>query len=725
MPAIHLSNPVTDLYGIGPSAEEKLAKLDIYTIYDLIAFIPWRYDDWSHLGTIASFDMADRFDDSTGYDLSFRGTVSTNPSVNVTSRKKPLTFFVSDGTGRIRLTFFNSQYLAGKFALGDECFVHGSVTLFNGQMQMVNPYIEKAEKISDDALVRPVYHLTAGITSNNISKWVKTALKLCGEELMSCIPSRIAKEKGFVSPLEAYEKAHFPSSLEEARKAREQLAYEELILLGIGMKLYSTGHGVKEVAEQVIPSGSDGIGRELQISWNQVKNNLGFTLTADQASAFRDVQTDLMSTVPMNRLIQGDVGSGKTAVAALSMIITALMGKQAVLLAPTSVLATQHFKTIYGLMKNTGMEPVLLLGKTKPSEKQEIKEMIADGRARVIIGTHALLTDDVRFKDLALVIADEQHRFGVRQREKLLFKDTAKDGTVKSVHNLIMTATPIPRTLAMVIYGDMATSVIKQKPAGRQEITTWFVNSKKSKAIEEMMSIKLAAGEQVYIVCAKIDMDETEAGSDSIIGEPVSGDDSVTSVFEMKKIIDSMSNLSQYSSAVLYGSMKEKDKLDTMERFISGDIKILISTTVIEVGVDNPNANVMIIMDADRFGLSTLHQLRGRIGRGDKKSFCLLVSESRSELALSRMKMMCESSDGFELAEKDLDLRGPGDFYGTRQHGIPTLRAANLYTDMKIATEATEAVNKVIEEGGEEAARLNEAIRKMFELRFARKMEQI
>ena len=725
MPAIHLSNPVTDLYGIGPSAEEKLAKLDIYTIYDLIAFIPWRYDDWSHLGTIASFDMADRFDDSTGYDLSFRGTVSTNPSVNVTSRKKPLTFFVSDGTGRIRLTFFNSQYLAGKFALGDECFVHGSVTLFNGQMQMVNPYIEKAEKISDDALVRPVYHLTAGITSNNISKWVKTALKLCGEELMSCIPSRIAEEKGFVSPLEAYEKAHFPSSLEDARKAREQLAYEELILLGIGMKLYSTGHGVKEVAEQVIPSGSDGIGRELQISWNQVKNNLGFTLTADQASAFRDVQTDLMSTVTMNRLIQGDVGSGKTAVAALSMIITALMGKQAVLLAPTSVLATQHFKTVYGLMKNTGMEPVLLLGKTKPSEKQEIKEMIADGRARVIIGTHALLTDDVRFKDLALVIADEQHRFGVRQREKLLFKDTAKDGTVKSVHNLIMTATPIPRTLAMVIYGDMATSVIKQKPAGRQEITTWFVNSKKSKAIEEMMSIKLAAGEQVYIVCAKIDKDETEAGSDSIIGEPVSGDDSVTSVFEMKKIIDSMSNLSQYSSAVLYGSMKEKDKLDTMERFISGDIKILISTTVIEVGVDNPNANVMIIMDADRFGLSTLHQLRGRIGRGDKKSFCLLVSESRSELALSRMKMMCESSDGFELAEKDLDLRGPGDFYGTRQHGIPTLRAANLYTDMKIATEATEAVNKVIEEGGEEAARLNEAIRKMFELRFARKMEQI
>ena len=725
MSAVHLSNPVTDLYGIGPAAEEKLAKLDIFTIYDLIAFIPWRYDDWSSVGTIGSFDMGSRFDDNMGYDLSFRGTISTNPSVNITNRKKPLTFFVTDGTGRIKLTFFNSPYLAGKFSLGDECFVHGSVTLFNGQMQMVNPYIEKAEKIEDNALIRPVYHLTAGITSNNISKWVKTALKLCGSELMSCIPAKIAEEKGFVDPLRVYEMAHFPATLDEARKAREQLAYEELILLGIGMKLYSQGHGIKEIADQVIPSGPNGIDRYKLAKWNQIKGNLGFALTADQTAAFRDVQTDLMSTVPMNRLIQGDVGSGKTIVAALSMIITALMGKQAVLLAPTSVLATQHYKTISKLMQNSGMEPVLLLGKTKPSEKSEIKERIADGSARVIIGTHALLTDDISYKDLALVIADEQHRFGVKQREKLLFKDTAKDGTVKSVHNLIMTATPIPRTLAMVIYGDMATSVIRQKPMGRQEITTWFVNSKKSKAIEEMMSIKLSAGEQVYIVCAKIDKDETESGMDNMVGEPVSGDESVTSVFEMKKIIDSMSDLSQYSSAVLYGSMKEKDKLETMERFISGDIKILISTTVIEVGVDNPNANVMIIMDADRFGLSTLHQLRGRIGRGDKKSFCLLVSESRSELALSRMKMMCESSDGFALAEKDLELRGPGDFYGTRQHGIPTLRAANLYTDMKIATEACEAVNKIIEEGGEEAERLNESIKKMFELRFARKMEQI
>ena len=249
MAAIHLSNPVTDLYGVGPSAEEKLAKLDIYTIYDLIAFIPWRYDDWSKVGTIGSFDMADRIDDNTGYDLSFRGTIMTNPSVNITSRKKPLTFFVSDGTGRIKLTFFNSPYLSGKFSAGDECFIHGQVTLFNGQMQMVNPYIEKAEKITDDALVRPVYHLTAGLTSNNISKWVATALKLCGDELLSCIPESIAKQKGFVSPKEAYMMAHFPASLEDAGRAREQLAYEELILLGIGMKLYSSGHGIKEVAD--------------------------------------------------------------------------------------------------------------------------------------------------------------------------------------------------------------------------------------------------------------------------------------------------------------------------------------------------------------------------------------------------------------------------------------------------------------------------------------------
>ena len=429
----------------------------------------------------------------------------------------------------------------------------------------------------------------------------------------------------------------------------------------------------------------------------------------------------MMTTVPMNRLVQGDVGSGKTAVAILAMAMTALMGKQSVMLAPTSVLARQHYDNACRILEGSGINVVLLLGKTKASVKKEIKEKLKDGEASVIIGTHALLTDDIDFADLALVIADEQHRFGVKQREKLLIKKDLESG-VNSVHNLVMTATPIPRTLAMVLYGDMKTSVIREKPAGRQAITTWFAASKDSTETRDALISMLESGQQAYIVCARIDENEDELSDDSIIGDDGSDEKEITSVIQMKQKLDETGISARFPSAVLYGSMNEQTKLDTMEKFLSGEIKILISTTVIEVGVDNPRANIMIIMDADRFGLSTLHQLRGRIGRGKEKSYCILVSESRSELALTRMRLMCESQDGFELAQKDLEIRGPGDFFGTRQHGIPTLRAANLYTDLPIASEACDAVNALLAKGGSEAETLERNIEEMFELRFGSKM---
>ena len=424
-----------------------------------------------------------------------------------------------------------------------------------------------------------------------------------------------------------------------------------------------------------------------------------------------------MHDVPMNRLVQGDVGSGKTAVAILSMAMTALMGKQAALLAPTSVLAKQHYDTAMSLLKGSGIDVSLLLGKTKASEKKQIKERISDGSAGVVIGTHALLTDDVSFKDLALVIADEQHRFGVKQREKLLM---SSDDYM--VHNLVMTATPIPRTLAMVIYSDMQTSIIRQKPAGRKPVSTHFLPSKNDDKIYASIMAKLRAGEQVYIVCAKVDEDEDEIYDDNMIGMS-EGSAGVISVKEMKKILDEKGITKDYSCEIMYGALNEKKKLSVMEKFSSGEIRILVSTTVIEVGVDNPNANLMVIMDADRFGLSTLHQLRGRVGRSDKAAYCILVSESRSEVALQRMKMMCESTDGFELAEADLNLRDPGDFFGTRQHGIPSLRAANLYTDMDLVKEALEFTNKVLTGADtEEKERISSSIKMLFELRFKGRM---
>ena len=713
MTNVSLSSPVSVLYGIGPAAADHLAKLEINTVYDLITFLPWRYNDWTSVTHVSTCEG--------GNEASLFLTILNNPSVNLRSRTKSVSFMAGDESGRIKLMFFNSPYLVNKFQAGDRCFVHGELTYFAGAPQMVNPFIEKADKVSTSELVRPVYHMTAGITSRQLSRWIKTALDLCGEELKCCIPEEIMKKENFVPMAEAYRRVHFPETLEDASAARRQIAYEELILLGVGMKLYNRGTSVKEVAEKVVPESGSELAADVSKRWKKIVEGLGFALTGDQRKAIIDIQKDMMTDIPMNRLVQGDVGSGKTAVAILAMAMTALMGKQSVMLAPTSVLAKQHYNNACRILEGSGINVVLLLGKTKASVKKEIKEKLRDGEASVIIGTHALLTDDIEFADLALVIADEQHRFGVKQREKLLIKKEHPNG-INSVHNLVMTATPIPRTLAMVLYGDMKTSVIREKPAGRQAITTWFAASKDSPDTKAALTSMLESGQQAYIVCARIDENEDEISDDSIIGREESDEKSITSVIEMKQKLDESGISARFPSAVLYGSMPEQAKLDTIEKFLSGEIKILISTTVIEVGVDNPRANLMVIMDADRFGLSTLHQLRGRVGRGKEKSYCILVSESRSELALTRMRMMCESQDGFELAQKDLEIRGPGDFFGTRQHGIPTLRAANLYTDLTIASEACDAVNALLDRGGSEADVIRKNIEEMFELRFGSKL---
>lgn len=711
---VTLSSPVNMINGIGPEAQKRLNKLDIYTVYDLISYIPRRYNDWSNVGRICDY--------KEGEELSFKAQVTTNPARKGYKRTSPIAFYVSDGEGRMELSFFNSPYYMNKFQRGDEVFVHGVVSMYSGRPQMVNPYVEKDDGNKDINLVRPVYHLTAGITSASIAKWESTALKLVSDQLRDVIPEELSRKAELLPVKEAYRAVHFPKDMNEAHEGRRRIAYEELILLGMGMKYFMHKDSEEEVAPRIIHP-EEGLNALQQQRWKKVVSNLGFELTDDQKKALRDIQRDLTRSKPMNRLVQGDVGAGKTAVAVLAMAMTAIMGKQAVLLAPTSVLAKQHYDSAKSLLKGSDINIALLMGKTKASLKKEIKANLKDNTASVIIGTHAVLSDDVEFNDLGLVIADEQHRFGVKQREKLLIsrKDKDDDG-INAVHNLVMTATPIPRTLAMVVYGDTDTSVIKQKPAGRKEIKTNFLPSTDNSDLLRAIKAKLVQGEQAYIVCSKIDEDDTSLADDEITLEE--GDDTIpaVSVMEMKKRLDESGLFDGYPSEVLYGSMKEDDKLAVMERFLSGETKVLISTTVIEVGVNNPNANLMIIMNADRFGLSTLHQLRGRIGRGDRQAYCILASDSRSELALTRMKMMCESTDGFVLAQKDLELRGPGDFFGTRQHGIPELRAANLFTDAHIAREGTDAVMKVLDKGGSEADKLLEDIKYMFDLRFESKM---
>ncbi len=713
---ITLGSPVTDLYGIGPEAGRKLQKLEINTVFDLLTFIPRRYNDWSSIGKIE--DIED------GKELSFLAQVTSNPVKKGIKKQAPVSFYVSDGTGRIELSYFNAPYILNKFVVGDKVFVHGQVSYYGMHPQIVNPFCERADSTDDLNLVRPVYHLTSGITSNMINKWARNALKAVKDTIPDIIPESLRIKEHLCSVSEAYEYVHMPSSLEQAAEGRRRIAYEELILLGIGMKHFMSAGGKDEIAPVVIPSGK--LSEDAALRWKTVVSNLGFKLTGDQKKAIADIQHDLMKDTPMNRLVQGDVGSGKTAVAILSMAMTAIMGKQAVLLAPTSVLAKQHYDSATALLKGSGINVALLLGKTKASLKKEIKEQLREGEASIIIGTHAVLTDDVKFNELSLVIADEQHRFGVKQREKLLISRDGSDG-INSVHNLVMTATPIPRTLAMVIYGDMATSVIREKPAGRKEIKTHFLPYTDGDDIYNVLLAKLRRGEQAYIVCPRIDDDSENLAPDEFYFDDYGflSDDKnpeAVSVKEMKKRLDARGISDKYPTEILYGSMKETNKLDVMERFLNNEVKVLISTTVIEVGVNNPNATMMIIMNAERFGLSTLHQLRGRIGRGDKQSYCVLCSDNKTERALERMKLMCECSDGFELAGKDLELRGPGDFFGTRQHGIPTLRAANLFTDAPLAKTSCDEVNKVFEKGGDDAARLMDNIGRMFRLRFADKM---
>lgn len=674
-----LKKPIQYLKGVGEAKAALLHRLGIFTVGDVIAHYPRNYEDRSKLKKIA--EMQD------GEQCSFEGTIASKP---VESRpRKGLSLcrvLIKDDTGLIKALWFNQAYLKNHFKPGEKYIFYGTITRKN-VFEVLNPVYEKVSETGQVNTCRivPVYPSTGKLNQNAIRTVIRTALEYAGDYLEEIIPDWILDHYHLAGIRYSIRNIHYPESDEAFLNARERLVFEELLILQMGLS------GLKASTKEKEEGITFGAGAEVE----KVMGSLPFKLTNAQRRVLSEIESDMESSNVMNRLIQGDVGSGKTVIAVLALTKAIKSGYQGALMAPTEILAEQHYRSIEPLLKPFGIKTALLTGSTPAKDAKQILEQIREGNAELIIGTHALLEERVVFKRLGLVVTDEQHRFGVRQRALLSQKGNHAD-------MLVMTATPIPRTLALILYGDLDISVVNELPPGRKKVETYAVDSAMRERINKFIRNQVAQGRQVYIVCPLVEeSDAVEAKAASELAEQLSH-----------------STFSDLRVALIHGKMKPAEKDTVMSQFIQGKTDILVSTTVIEVGVNVPNASLMVVENAERFGLAQLHQLRGRVGRGEYQSYCVLFNESRSTVAAERMKVMTKTSDGFVISEKDLELRGPGDFFGTRQHGIPELKIANLYRDMEILKKAQEAAFKLMEQdrllANPENMLLNSAVREKF-----------
>ncbi len=663
------------LKGVGEERAKAFMKLGVFSVGSLLRFYPKTYEDWSKTTPINSAEISKP--------VCLKAFV-LNPVTEARVKGNMLISktIISDGTGYIQLVFFNNKYIKNTLKENEEYLFFGKLTRDkNGGTQMIAPRTEKAP---EKQRIRPVYCATAKLNSKTIEKITETALREIKGNIPEILPAELIKKYRLPTEEEALRNIHFPEDFEKLYKARRRLIFEELLVLQLGLltERSSVNKKVKKPAEH-----------DFSESFYKL---LPFTPTNAQKNAVSEAISDMMSEKPMNRLLQGDVGSGKTAVAAALIYTAAANGGQSVLMAPTEVLAAQHYKTLTSFFKGR-LNVELLTGSLTSKKKREIYEKIQSGECQVVVGTHAVIQKDVVFSNLTLVITDEQHRFGVAQRAALSSKGSNLD-------ILVMSATPIPRTLAMIIYGDLDVSVIDELPKGRQPVKTYRVNSSYRKRLFNFLKKTMDAGHQCYIVCPLI-----EEGENS--GDLVPATDYYN---ELKS-----SEFTDYTLGLLHGDMKPKEKDEIMKRFYNGDIQLLISTVVIEVGVDVPNATVMVIENAERFGLSQLHQLRGRIGRGESESTCVLLSDAENEESAERFKILCDTTDGFKIAEKDLELRGPGDFFGSRQHGLPDMHIANLMTDTRTLYEAQKVAKEIIEKDPTLSLECHKWLKKEIERLFA------
>lgn len=666
-----ISTNIQYLKGVGEKRAKILGKLGIFTVGDLLRFYPREYTDWSNVTSIA----AASFDEP----CCIKATVDHKPrGAKISKAMTVYKTVATDGESLLNITIFNSKYTAESLEAGKEYLFYGKVGGNFHRREMSSPLIEKAES---GQRIHSIYHLTAGINSKYIEKLIRQVFSQGDNYFTDCLPQSLRDKLCLMEINKAIRELHLPTNADMLNEARRRVIFEELFIFQLGlMKLKGNRKETTPVA----------ISNDYT---DEFKRLLPFKMTGAQGRAVSESIRQMTSGITMNRLLQGDVGSGKTAVAAALIYTVVKNGYQCAFMAPTEILAQQHFRTCQNFFKNTDIHAELLTGSVTAANKRAIKQRLKDGETQLIIGTHALIQDDVEFNSLGLVITDEQHRFGVKHRAAL-----SKKGT--NPHTLVMSATPIPRTLALMLYGDLDVSVLDELPPGRQPIETYYVTGKLRARAFTYVKKHLDEGRQGYVVCPLVEEGDEDIAAAESYAENLS-----------------KGFFNGYKVGLLHGKMKPKQKDEVMSRFVSGEIQLLIATTVIEVGVDVPNAVIMVIENAERFGLSQLHQLRGRIGRGQYKSTCILISDAKTDGVKKRMEIMTKTTDGFKIADEDLKMRGPGDFFGARQHGLPNMKMASL-TDSELLTEAHRFASALLADDPElkkeENKNLNEAIYSLF-----------
>lgn len=673
-----LSDPITVLKGIGPAKAKCFAALNIITLEDLICHFPRGYDDRTQMVRIEKLQP--------DVPACFRAMVMNTPRTSHIRKGLDLTKVqVADTTGRLNLTFFNAKYAAEQLHYGEEYLFYGAVSGDFIGYSMTNPVFEPVDSAPGvTRRILPVYPLTAGLTNAAVGRAVAQAMEICPapEEI---IPEQIRREFDILPAEDAYRAIHAPQSMAQAEQAKRRLIFEEFFVFSAGLSLMRAAREEKHCRPYE--------NRDL----SRFYRALPFSLTGAQQRVIGQILEDLGKGAPMNRLVQGDVGSGKTMVAAAAAFCAVGNGDQAALMAPTEILAEQHFRSLETLLTPLGIRVGLLTGSMTPKNKERIRQSIAQGELDLVIGTHALVSDQTRFAKLGLVITDEQHRFGVGQRSALSAKG-------ECAHLLVMSATPIPRTLALLMYGDLDVSVLDELPPGRQRVDTFLVGESYRARINAFIRKQVEQGHQCYVVCPAVE--QTDGMSLKAASEWAQT--LQETVFPDLRI------------ALLHGQMKGSEKDQVMARFAAGEADVLVATTVIEVGVDVPNATLMVIEDADRFGLSQLHQLRGRVGRGSAKSYCVMTTHNRNEQTVARLKALCKTNDGFAIAREDLKLRGPGDFFGARQSGMPAFRVADLGVDLETLEQAQQASKQWIETAGTADTPEAKALRRRIDTLFLR-----